>query len=138
MPPLQVDTTMEKEKRPLQALVVEDNQNLREAIIDILTSHFPDMAVDGAKDGETAFHQIDDSAPDLVIMDIQLPGENGLKLTQRLKTAYPGITVVIHSNYDQLEYREAAEAVGGDYFISKRDSTMDEITALVQSIISSR
>ena len=50
-------------------------------------------------------------------MDIRLPGENGLELTKRIKMNYPDIIMVILTNYDLPEYREAARESMADYFV---------------------
>jgi len=99
---------------------------------------FPRMVVDEAPDGEQALQKIDSFRPELVFMDIVLPGENGLEVTKKIKTGYPAITIIILTNYDLPEYRDAANQYGANYFISKGSSSRDEILTLVESILSDR
>ena len=71
--------------------------------------------------------------PDIVFMDIQLPGENGLELTKKIKMIYPDVTVIILTGYDLPEYRQAARQSEADHFVSK-DSQPSDILDLVESI----
>jgi DNA-binding NarL/FixJ family response regulator len=75
--------------------------------------------------------------PSLVFMDIRLPGENGLKLTQKVKNRYPSTIVIILTGYDLPEYREASSQYA-DYFFSKDASTAENIFTLVESILPAR
>ncbi|MFP4348069.1 MAG: response regulator [Thermodesulfobacteriota bacterium] len=120
----------------MKALVVEDNESLRETLMEILETNFPDMQVSGACNSQEAMAEVDNNLPELIFMDIQIPGENGLKLTRKIKARYPDTVVVIHTNYDLPEYREAAVDYGADHFLSKEKSNPDEIVALVGSLFS--
>ncbi|MGD0624549.1 MAG: response regulator transcription factor [Thermodesulfobacteriota bacterium] len=115
--------------------MVEDNAPFRQTLFDILSSQFPSMVIEEAADGEEAFQKIESVLPNLIFMDIKLPGENGLQLTQRIKAKHPGVIIIILTSYDLPEYREAAYQYGANYFIVKGSSTNEEILALVRSIL---
>jgi DNA-binding NarL/FixJ family response regulator len=121
--------------RPFNTLLVEDNAPFRQTLFDILSSQFPSMVIEEAADGEEAFQKIESVLPNLIFMDIKLPGENGLQLTQRIKAKHPGVIIIILTSYDLPEYREAAYQYGANYFIVKGSSTNEEILALVRSIL---
>jgi CheY-like chemotaxis protein len=93
------------------------------------------MRVDEAKDGSEALERVAAELPDLIFMDIHMPGINGLELTRLLKSAERMGTIVILTTHDLPEYREAAEATGADYFIVKGTADQEEITGLVRSIM---
>jgi DNA-binding NarL/FixJ family response regulator len=95
------------------------------------------MEIIEASNGEEAFERIETLPPDITFMDIELPGENGLKVTQKIKKLHPEITVIFLTGYDWPEYREAAHQYT-DYFLSKGSSSRKEILALVDSILSRR
>lgn len=97
---------------------------------------FPHMVVAEAADGEQALEKMASFRPNLIFMDIVLPGENGLELTKKIKTDHPAVIVIILTNYDLPEYRDAADRYGANYFISKSTSTRDDILRLVESILS--
>ncbi len=115
-------------------MLVEDNEAFRDSLKTILSYRYPLMQLIEAGDGKEALRKIDISPPDLVFMDIHLPDENGLELTQMLKTRHPNVVVVILSNYDIQEYRETAYRNGADYFVSK-DSSMGDFLSLIEWII---
>lgn len=120
-------------------LVVEDNTTFRQILINLLSYQFPSMVLDEAGSGEEALAKINDRHPNLVFIDIRLPGENGLELTKKIKTTHPETTIIILTNYDLPEYRQAADEYGANYFISKSGaSTADDVSALVETIVSKK
>jgi DNA-binding NarL/FixJ family response regulator len=121
-----------------RTLIVEDNVVFRESFREVLRIRFSHMVVDEAADGEEALQKVDTLQPDLIFMDIELPGENGLELTKKIKRHYPAIVIIILTNYDLPEYREAADQYGANHFISKSSSSRDDILTLVESILSDR
>ncbi len=121
-----------------KTLIVEDSNFFRQLFKETLHSWFPSMDISEASNGCEAFEKMETLQPDLVFMDIKLPGENGLELTKRIKTEFPDVTVVILSGYDFPEYREAAHRFKADHFISKGSTTKESILKLVDSIVSDR
>ncbi len=81
-------------------------------------------------DGATALQQILELAPDVVIMDIELPGCDGISMTQMLRAEKTDMAIVILSMHDDAETRARARAAGADQFVSKHEGT----TALLQAI----
>lgn len=120
-----------------KTLIVEDNIRFRQSLKWLLCNRFPSMAVEEAGDGEEALRKIDALVPDLIFMDIKLPGENGLQVTKRVKTQYPEIVIVILTYYDSPEHRGAAGQCGANHFLPKSTST-EEVVELVQSILSEK
>jgi DNA-binding NarL/FixJ family response regulator len=86
-----------------------------------------------AAHGEEAMQKIRALKPDAIFTDLRLPGENGLELTKKIKAEYPNIIVVIISNYDLPEYREAAYQCKADHFLSK-----DSFLKMINSILTGR
>jgi DNA-binding NarL/FixJ family response regulator len=115
------------------ALIVEDNATFRVVIREILHSRFPTMKIEEERDGSELFKKLDSFHPDLVFMDIRLPGENGLELTKKIKMTHPDVVVVIMTSYDLPEYRQAALQIKANHFMSKESQTSDFL-ALVESI----
>ncbi len=121
-----------------KTLIVEDNIIFRQSLKEIVCRQFPSMLLKEATDGKEAIEKIHSFRPLLIFMGIKLPGENGLQLTKRIKAQYENITIIILSNYDLPEYRNAAHKCGASYFLSKSSSTRDEIVTMVESIISDK
>jgi len=118
----------------LKVLIVEDNRIFREALRQGLFDYFPSMVIEEAGNGDEALERIKEGSPDLIFMDIRLPGVNGLQLTQKIKKDFPGINIAILTDYDLPEYRQAAVQYGADRFFVKNSFKWDELEALVRSI----
>jgi DNA-binding NarL/FixJ family response regulator len=120
---------------PAKALIVDDNSMLRETTRTFLESRFPGLCVLEAQDGIEAFQQTNNHEPDLILMDIGLPGENGLRLTRKIKSLYPQIAIAIFSDYDLAEYRKAAFEYGADFFLSKSSFHKNGLSRVVEFIL---
>ncbi len=121
-----------------RTMLVEDNGLFRESLRDSLRLQFPSMEIVEAGNGPEAFDRIDSFSPNLIFMDIRLPGENGLELTKKIKEFYPDIIIIILTNYDLPEYREAATRFKADHFLSKDSMTHQDINVLVKAVLSEK
>jgi len=110
-------------------LVVEDWAIFREILRTTLQSRFPSMEIFEVTTGEEALEQMEALSPELVFIDIRLPDANGLELTKIIKAKHPEAKVVILTNYDLPEYREAAFHYKADHFIPK-DTFMEMINSI--------
>ena len=113
-------------------MTVEDNLFFRETFKGNLLSEFPSMEIIEAGNGEEAFKGLASYPIDLVFMDIRLPGQNGLKLTKKIKAKYKDVTITMLTSYASVEYREAAARCGADCFITKDSMKWDQISAMVK------
>jgi DNA-binding NarL/FixJ family response regulator len=121
-----------------KVLIVEDSPLFRKLLKETLHSRFPSVEISEAENGEEALQNVKAFCPDLIFMDIKLPGENGLQITAKIKAQCPDITVVILTSYDTQEYREAAVQAKASYFLSKGSSTREGILDLVKSILNGK
>jgi DNA-binding NarL/FixJ family response regulator len=119
----------------LKTLIVEDNASFREVLKEKLRTFSPSMEVYEAAEGNEALQKVDALKPDLVFMDIRLPGDNGLQLTQKIKARYPHTKIIVLTNYDSLEYREAAIRSGGDCYVDKDSLNYVQIGNLIKSLV---
>jgi len=119
-------------------LVVEDSIIFRTLLKETLQSRFPQIEILEVADGEEAMKEINAHPPDLIFMDIKLPGENGLNITTKIKAKYPHMIVIVLTSYDTPEYREAAVKAKADHFLAKGSSSRDGILSLVESILGGR
>ena len=119
----------------IDILIVEDNAEFREMLRATLQSRFPGAGIDVSEEGEEALRKIKAKKPDIVFMDIRLPGKSGIAVAGEIKDLFPDIIVAFLTNMDGSEYREAAFAAGGDFFLSKESVKAEEIQNLVEKII---
>ena len=117
-------------------LLVEDHTSFRQALKNIIQLENPSTVIEEAADGKEALQKVDALHPDLIIMDIGLPGESGLQITTKIRKNYPGIIIAVLTSYDEESDREAAFECGANYFISKNDLNWNEIEGLIKSLSS--
>ena len=117
-------------------LIIEDSTFFRKLLKDTLLAQYPKMDILEAPNAEEALEKINGFTPDLIFVDIRLPGESGLEFTRITKAKYPKIPIIILTSYDLPEYREAAQKYQANHFLSKGTTTKDNILALVASILS--
>jgi DNA-binding NarL/FixJ family response regulator len=121
-------------KNGFKTLIVEDNRSFRQTLRDSLQTLFPSMVIQEAEDGRTALQKVDTFHPQLIFMDIQLPGENGLSLTQKIKATYPNIKIIVLTSHSAPDYQEAALKLGANGFIQKNSLTWKQIELLIKSM----
>jgi DNA-binding NarL/FixJ family response regulator len=115
-------------------MLIEDDEDFRRSLANLLTSRFPGILLYEAAKGSEAMEKVESSLPHLIFMDIKLPDQNGLEITRRVKALHPEIRVIMLTSYDFPEYREAARASGANGFLSKGSSTAKEIQDLVDGL----
>lgn len=110
---------MEKNKNEILILVVDDNPVNLKLAGDLLETE--GMKVERAIDAETAIDMIRNKCPDMILMDVALPGMDGLTLTRRLKQdkQTAGIIIVALTAFAMKGDRERMFAAGCDGYITK-------------------
>ncbi|AXM96093.1 response regulator [Pseudomonas plecoglossicida] len=94
-------------------LIVEDDQRLAELTAEYLQANGFDVAVES--DGARAARRIVDSQPDLVILDLMLPGEDGLSICRRVRSQYPGPILMLTARSDELDQVQGLDLGADDY-----------------------
>jgi two-component system cell cycle response regulator DivK len=117
-------------------LVVEDQEDNRKILRDLLTS--ADFEVIEAEDGETGLAAAAAHRPDLILMDVQLPGLDGYEATRRLKAdaTLNAIPVIAITAYELNEAEDKARAAGCDAYMAKPVSPR-QLLAKVREYLSS-
>jgi DNA-binding NarL/FixJ family response regulator len=107
--------------RTVRVLIVDDQEPFRSAarLVVELTDGFEVAGEAGS--GEDGLRLVDELAPDLILMDIKMPGMDGLEATRRIVADDPNARVVVLSTYEADEFQERAIEVGAIAFISKSD-----------------
>lgn len=116
-------------------LVVDDQALIRQAVTDILSGH-PDIVVLGeAVDGAAAIRRTAELRPDVVVMDIRMPGVDGIEATRAICAAPgpDGARVLVLTTFEEDEYVVAALRAGASGFIGK-GAEPDEIARAVRAV----
>jgi DNA-binding NarL/FixJ family response regulator len=101
--------------------LVDDHPIMRQGLAQLI-NHEPDLTVVGeANDSADALHGIVEVKPDLVIVDISLPGKNGLELIKDIRSHVKGVAVLVHSMHDESLYVERVLRAGGQGYIMKQE-----------------
>lgn len=99
------------------ALIVDDDQGFREVLKGFLESR--GMAIRQAASGEEALQEIGKSIPDIVFLDIFMPGLNGLESLKLMRSKYPKLKVIVMSGYATVEIAKQAIDLGAFDYINK-------------------
>jgi len=91
-------------EKKIRVLVVDDQRDLAEEIGNILQSGEALTVVGVATDGFDALEKMRESTPDVVLLDIRMPNMNGVVATQRIKSDYPDVKVLILTTFDDSDY----------------------------------
>jgi DNA-binding NarL/FixJ family response regulator len=114
----------------IRILLVDDHAILREGLRALL-SYYPDVEVVGeAEDGAQAIERVERLNPDIIIMDIAMPGMNGLEATQRIHQQYPDARVLILTQYEDQPYVLPLLRAGASGYVLKRALGADLINAV--------
>jgi DNA-binding NarL/FixJ family response regulator len=118
---------------PVRILIADDHGVMRAGLRAVLEDE-PGMQVIGeATNGEEALHLAGELNPDIVLMDIGMPGMGGIEATRRLKSMYPQIKVLVLTVYeDESLVREAIKS-GAAGFIIKR-AAEEELIVAIQAV----
>lgn len=101
--------------------VVEDHPIMREMIVTYMED-VADMEVCGtAEAAEVALEGIPEATPDLVLVDVSMPGMDGIELTRRLQATFPEMRVLILSGHEEDVYAERALHAGSRGYVTKGD-----------------
>ncbi|HZO00825.1 MAG TPA: response regulator transcription factor [Burkholderiales bacterium] len=107
--------------RVLSMLLVEDHEEMRAALRDWLLTSLPPVKLREARSMDEALACAGQGKLDLVLMNLELPGPNGIEATRALRRQHPGCAVVVMSVNDSEALRSAALDAGALAFVSKRE-----------------
>ena len=106
-------------------LIVDDHAGFRQ----VLRAFLPAGIVVECDDGSAVLKRYAVEQPDWVLMDIELPGEDGFAATRRLKLRYPDARVIMISNHGEEEFRREARELGTEGFVHK--SELEKLTEIL-------
>ncbi len=126
-----VDTAVAK-----RILLVDDDQNFRNVIVEYLAG-FRGYDVQVAVNGEEALARLEDDRPDMVLLDLMMPGIGGMGTLQRMKTQYPDLPVVMVTANEDLSLARKALGLGASDYVTK-PFDLDYLDAVLNLYLSNR
>jgi DNA-binding NarL/FixJ family response regulator len=118
----------------ISLLLVDDQPNVRRGLRMRLLFE-PDITVVGeASNGEQALELVESLAPDIVLMDVEMPGMDGITATEAIHANSLQSAVVMMSIHDDVRTRARAQAAGAAAFVEK-SGTLDVLLATIRQIV---
>ena len=115
---------------PLRVLVADDHATVRHGLKLLIDSQ-PDMGVVGeAADGDGVLKQAEALKPDIIVMDISMPGMNGLVATRMLKRAQPQVSIVALTRHDDDTYLDELLRAGASGYVLKQSPPIEFLQAI--------
>ena len=120
------------EARPVRVVIADDHPFYREGVKAMLTARPADVTVVGeAGNGEEALEIVGSVPPDVVLMDLAMPGMGGLEATRRIVQEHPGVAVVVLTMFDDDSVLSAVRAGAKGYLL--KDADVDEVVRAVHA-----
>jgi CheY-like chemotaxis protein len=115
----------------MKVLIVDESARVRRLIADFVSPVAADVVE--CEDGAAALAAYEAFEPDVVLMDIAMRGRDGLAATRDIVAADPGARVVIVTEYDETDLRDAARAAGARGYVLKEN--LHELRAVLADVI---
>ena len=100
-------------------LIVDDSPSIRQRLIALLAESPRIRIVGEAGHSRQALDSMTRVQPDTVILDIRIPGDNGIELLKQIRARYPEMKVIMLTNFDYSIYRQQCRRLGADHFLNK-------------------
>jgi signal transduction histidine kinase len=116
-----------------RVLVVDDHAVVRQGLVTLISQDERIRVVGEADDGLAALDAVERHQPDVVLMDVNLPGISGVEATKRIRQRWPWIEVVGLSVQDDARTHESMRQAGAKAFVSKSDDAETMVTAILSN-----
>jgi DNA-binding NarL/FixJ family response regulator len=119
--------------QPIRVVLADDHAVVRKGIREFLEASGNIRVVAEAADGEEAIALVAQQAPDVAVLDVQMPGLTGIDATRRIKAEFPGVRVLILTAYDDDPYIFALLQAGASGYVLKTADS-DELVNAVRAV----
>ncbi|MGD8541617.1 MAG: response regulator transcription factor [Desulfobacteraceae bacterium] len=117
---------------PYRIILADDHAMLREGIARLINSAKGLQVVGEASDGLMLLKLMHRTTPDMVILDVSMPGLRGIEAAQEIRKSHPGVAILFLSMHKKKEYLHLALATGAKGYILKEDSGSELIQAIAE------
>ena len=117
----------------LRILIVDDTEIVLERLFEMIAELGSVDSVLKSNSYNQTVELIKKEAPDVILVDLQLPGKNGIELLKFVKKNYPAVKTIIVTNSASNYYKQLCKALGADYFIDK-STEFERIPGIIESI----
>lgn len=116
--------------RPIRVLIVDDHAIVREGVCSLLARHKDIQVIGQAADGQHAIELAGQLSPDIILMDIQMFGMNGLEATREIHKRFPRARILVLTQYDNKEYVLPLLRAGAVGYIPKSARANELVNAI--------
>ncbi|KAF3976913.1 MAG: response regulator transcription factor [Methylococcales symbiont of Iophon sp. n. MRB-2018] len=120
-------------KTPISVMLADDHAVVRSGLRRLLEQNDNIKVIAEAESGKQAYHLFGDIAPDVLVMDISMPGIGGLEALRRILHRYNSAKIVMFSMYENTTFAVQAIAAGAMSYVAKSSETQDLIKAIVNA-----
>ena len=120
-------------ERPIRVVITDDQSLIRLGFRMVLEAADDIEVVGEAADGAAAVDAVAALAPDVVLMDVRMPGMDGIEATRRIRRNHPGTRVLVLTTFDLDEYAFGALRAGAGGFLLK-DAEREELVGAVRAV----
>src|SRR5215469_1166006 len=117
---------------PIKICIVEDNADMRESVAQVLNQAPGLRCINTYASAEAAVHDLPKQKPDVALVDINLPGMNGIECVAKLKTQLPQLQVLMLTRYEQSDMIFDSIRAGASGYLLKHTSAAELIQAVEQ------
>lgn len=114
----------------IKVLLADDHGIVREGLRRIVEESGDMEVVAEAADGRDALRQVETAVPDVAVVDISMPGIDGLEVVGRLKDSHPGLPVLILTMHEEAQYIVRAIEAGAMGYLTKQSAPEQLVTAI--------
>jgi two-component system, NarL family, response regulator NreC len=118
----------------MQILIVDDNEMVRRGVSELLSSRPAWQVCGHAGDGKEAVRKAKELRPDIVLLDISMPGANGLDVARTLRHEMPDTKIVIMSQHDPIQVLPRVLEAGAHACLDK-DSLDTDLLPTIESLV---
>lgn len=116
---------------PVRLFLVDDHAIVRAGVRSLLSAHDQLLVVGEAESGEEALIRVPAAKPDVVLLDLSLPGMNGIATARALREALPGLRLVALSMHEDPEYVQGFLEAGGSGYVPKSSLEAQLVDAIL-------
>lgn len=123
-----------QEAPTISLILVDDNSGFRGSLRALLEPESSLMLLGEAEDGATAIRLIGELAPDIVIADVIMPGQNGIETTRQIVASYPRVKVIALSMHAEDRFVAAMRRAGAAGYVVK-DKVAEELAGAIRAVV---
>jgi two-component system, NarL family, response regulator len=120
-------------ENPIRIMIVDDHPMVREGLVSRIEKHEKMVVVAEAENGEQAIELFRQHKPDITLMDLRLPGMNGLEVISKIKEEYPEARFIVLTSYGSEEQIYKALKLGAKGYVLK-DVVGEQLLEIIQTV----